>query len=1089
MRKRTKTKVFALGMALSMAMSMIMPSRAFAEGETNTTPYDTDTVQFYYAQNKKGDYYRTGVKKIVLDPYTYSDITGGKHVALTHAQLEDIVQNNLLPKWGKVADDIFATQGIASAYDGDIRSADKHSYNAFSDSANSYHKDYGTFNVRDTLISTGKYTGSEWGKSPDYMCTGLQTTGTLEAVREKMADTVVKGVNSSGGFNVTGVLEESPLGTRLKYLKDNNESDGHGGIKNRKTPVVFKIATRVNRSSKSQQSYYSSFGIAFFDFDLAVIADDEIGVITDAEEFLDEENPLKAASDAGKVGVSYKESGISANGNGTTSSYTENNSTQETEVSMTFQNTNTLSVETRFDETEEYSYSETIGNEFHFGPEDGPFSDVLTVEFNANQVFSTARGQSNSAQTDQSQELTNTLPIPAQSAIQIVQQQRDTDVVIKYDQPVALTYKVAIFSIGGHVMTDGTDDGYYQNLREQTDFYTVYEGNSETAGYSANENLYIRGVLKADDTSFDHAYGSTAVHFYKDSSSLDYDDNCIHYDYMSSSQKNELKNVALDVPMASEGTTMKIAQKLLVSQVNDIVPLYLLKNVNLAEGIEDEYDMTIGDTFPLSSLTLEGTNKNKVPYYGFDSDDGKWVLCDKDGNIMDDDSEAIVTLSESKTGKQSVKAIANGTQYLKWILNDDVVKEKKYTALKESGYADNKSINTVILQLNISDKPFDGKLVLSGTYEGIVDQPAVKLSEAGLSAFMEDGSGKEVDRPFLWEAKELKGIQVEEDGSVTFSKPGTYHVRVFIENTAGKICSEWVEIKAKLHDLEKVERVEPTTEKEGVIEHWKCKVCDKLYADAEGKKELKLEDVIIPAIPPTPTPTPTPTPSPEPKWDKGTVKEPSASSETVITYVNENNPEETKTEVVPVLLAELKSTGKNSLTMKWSKEPLADGYDIFFAKCNNNESKSVCKLVKTIKNNNTIKWSKSKLKKGTCYKGYVKAYRMVDGKKEYIATSYTAHSITGNSNKSYTNVKSLSLKKKKLSLSKGASATVSVKIKKAKAGKKLIAHSDKIRYATSDSKIATVSRKGTITAVSEGKCKIYVIGVNGVRTTVNVTVK
>jgi len=46
---------------------------------------------------KKGDYYRTGVKKIVLDPYTYSDITGGKHVALTHAQLEDIVQNNLLP--------------------------------------------------------------------------------------------------------------------------------------------------------------------------------------------------------------------------------------------------------------------------------------------------------------------------------------------------------------------------------------------------------------------------------------------------------------------------------------------------------------------------------------------------------------------------------------------------------------------------------------------------------------------------------------------------------------------------------------------------------------------------------------------------------------------------------------------------------------------------------------------------------------------------------------------------------------------------------------------------------------------------------
>ena len=32
-------------------------------------------------------------------------------------------------------------------------------------------------------------------------------------------------------------------------------------------------------------------------------------------------------------------------------------------------------------------------------------------------------------------------------------------------------------------------------------------------------------------------------------------------------------------------------------------------------------------------------------------------------------------------------------------------------------------------------------------------------------------------------------------------------------------------------------------------------------------------------------------------------------------------------------------------------------------------------------------------------------------------------------------------------------------------------------------------QNGKITAVSEGKCKIYVIGVNGVRTSVNVTVK
>ena len=64
-------------------------------------------------------------------------------------------------------------------------------------------------------------------------------------------------------------------------------------------------------------------------------------------------------------------------------------------------------------------------------------------------------------------------------------------------------------------------------------------------------------------------------------------------------------------------------------------------------------------------------------------------------------------------------------------------------------------------------------------------------------------------------------------------------------------------------------------------------------------------------------------------------------------------------------------------------------------------------------------------------------------------------------------------------------------MKKLKAGKKLLPryHDAKVRYLSSDPKIATVSAKGKIKAKAKGTCKIYVYAVNGAYKTVKVTVK
>ena len=52
-----------------------------------------------------------------------------------------------------------------------------------------------------------------------------------------------------------------------------------------------------------------------------------------------------------------------------------------------------------------------------------------------------------------------------------------------------------------------------------------------------------------------------------------------------------------------------------------------------------------------------------------------------------------------------------------------------------------------------------------------------------------------------------------------------------------------------------------------------------------------------------------------------------------------------------------------------------------------------------------------------------------------------------------------------------------------------VCHDAKVRYLSSDPKIATVSAKGKIKAKAKGTCKIYVHAVNGAYKTVKVTVK
>jgi len=231
-------------------------------------------------------------------------------------------------------------------------------------------------------------------------------------------------------------------------------------------------------------------------------------------------------------------------------------------------------------------------------------------------------------------------------------------------------------------------------------------------------------------------------------------------------------------------------------------------------------------------------------------------------------------------------------------------------------------------------------------------------------------------------------------------------------------------------------------------------------------------------------------------WNKGKVtKKPTLSSEGVRTYKCKRCGEK-KTEAIPKketkpLMAKMRSKGKTSLVLSWSKVKGAEGYDIFFARCNTSEKKTKAKLVKTIKGNKKTSWTKTGLKKNTAYKSYVKAWKMVKGKKKYLKKSPTVHAYTSGGSKTGTNVKSLSVRKTKVSLKVGSSYKIKATIKKLGKGKTVMAksHGPKLRYRSTNKNIATVTKSGRIKGRSKGTCHIYVYAINGVSKKIKVTVK
>ena len=111
--------------------------------------------------------------------------------------------------------------------------------------------------------------------------------------------------------------------------------------------------------------------------------------------------------------------------------------------------------------------------------------------------------------------------------------------------------------------------------------------------------------------------------------------------------------------------------------------------------------------------------------------------------------------------------------------------------------------------------------------------------------------------------------------------------------------------------------------------------------------------------------------------------------------------------------------------------------------------------------------------------------------KAKLGKTITAH-VVGRKNVKYTNAKSIKITSKTaLTLKKGKKSQIKAKTILVDSKKKQLtdAHAKEFRYASSNKKVATVSKTGKITAKGKGTATIYVYSRNGYAKKVKVTVK
>ena len=169
------------------------------------------------------------------------------------------------------------------------------------------------------------------------------------------------------------------------------------------------------------------------------------------------------------------------------------------------------------------------------------------------------------------------------------------------------------------------------------------------------------------------------------------------------------------------------------------------------------------------------------------------------------------------------------------------------------------------------------------------------------------------------------------------------------------------------------------------------------------------------------------------------------------------------------------------IRLSWKKLSKADGYILYGVRC----GQTKYRRLKDLSGGKTA-WTCKGAKKGTYYKFLLVAYQTQKGTKRVLASSKVIHVAT--SGGWVGNYRSVKVKPAKAQLKKGRRLVLKATPIRADKRRKVNRHQG-IAFESSDTKIATVNKKGQLTAKNKGSCTVFVYAQNGCCAKVKVTVR
>ncbi len=614
-----------------------------------------------YYQDAWGDI--TGIKEIRMDDYTYYDCSDNKSVKIDAAYLSKILDTDvngdmfgtILSEWANIALGIFQsnTRYTFSPYDDDETFSGKY--------GNGVKNKDAYCNVLSMLSNTQPVSGGEIGRWC-HSSTGLTVADSLDEAKMGLANEIAEGIHQDNCSGQDLIEQGDDFDSALTTMTGHNNG-----------PVLYNAVSSVDSPWGSYKYTYNGYGIAFYDFTLSILADENIDYIIE--------------TDCGGGSLTLD------NLNTVTSQVVSqvNDTGYDSTMEITTVNSSSESLTTSMEHSSGITFGQNVGMELDFA------GNKVSTGFTFEEAFSTTRGEENSVSHEKSSSVTSSCVVPAYTQAILEQEYGYGISHLSYNVPVALNFKVAVFSMSGDVYADGmcirsmSTDNYIQKY-----FYTTF---GEKTG-NAYKDLAYR-VENGSSRGVDTKTGATKAFFgehgfFSDDievpSVCDVNWGSVNNTFSKLSQKGKgLNDFCKRLPMMATGAESTLQRETYQTKISEYQPLYLPKTLRVTNLGDINQNVYNGATVNLSRMSIDAFNKWDAPYYGFAVKDGHWEICEG--------SEDVFKMTEG-TNTLTITGEPGDIGCVKWVLNDDV----EYTAAYENGVANSSTLKPVIIQFSVQEK-------------------------------------------------------------------------------------------------------------------------------------------------------------------------------------------------------------------------------------------------------------------------------------------------------------------------------------------------------------------------------------------------